>query len=243
MEKVDRILLTVVMIAGLVFALCFRASLTDKTQGTRLEGFYVAELFDVESFQNVGAREYFENYAMRIQEELDGAQFLITCVPTGDVKYDYGFATTTVKVTSVLRGEGISAGDVIRVFRGGWQVYYDRPVEGNYIDLGFSTFFLGGGEYLLFLSQRMDVNEIKYGRVYEIPQLLILPAFCLEERQRVVIEPTYGNGNYVPLEPLRGNEFLAASESTMDGLLEYKRLIIERYAPQLGAFESVGNYQ
>lgn len=234
MEKVDRILLTLVMIAGLVFALCFRTSLTDKTRGTRLEGFYAAEFFDVESFQDISAREYFENYAKSIRGELDAAQFLITCVPTGDVKYDTGFAATTVKVTSVLKGEGIAVGDVIRVWRGGWQVYYDRPVEGNYIDLGFSTFFLGGGEYLLFLSERMDVNETKYGQVYEIPQLLILPAFCLEERERVVIEPTYGNGTYVPLEPIRGNEFLAASESTMDGLLEYKRLIIERYAPQLG---------
>ena len=236
MGKVEKVVLVILVALGIVSGLLFRVSLTDKTQGTRLEGFMAAEFPAVETMLGNGrsAREYFEEYAKSVQEELDEAEFLITCIPTGDVKYDAGCVTTTVRVTSVLRGDGISAGDVIRVYRGGWGVSF---IDGDdRVDLGFSTFLLGGSEWLLFLSKRMDVNEKRFGRVYAIPDLTILPAFCLEERARVTIKPDgRDNSTYVPLEPLRGNEFLAASDETMEGMLEYKRLIIERYAPEIGA--------
>lgn len=235
MGKLERSMLVLLMISGLAIGILFRMSLTDKTQGNRLDGFFVAEFPDVENTLVKGkkAQEFFEEYAKSIQEVLDEAEFLITCVPTGEIKYDVGCVTTTVKVTSVLKGAGIHVGDVIRVYRGGWGVHYND--DGDYVDLGFSTFLLGGYEYLLFLSNRMDVNERKFGLVYEIPDLTILPAFCLEEREKVTIKP-YRNDDstYVPLETLRDNEFLAASEATMDGMQEYKRRIIERYAPEIG---------
>ena len=236
MGKAEKIALVILLAFGIVFGLIFRISLTDKTQGTRLDGFFAAEFPAVENLREDGsnARDYFEEYANSIQEELDAAEFLITCVPTGDVKYDAGCVTTMVRVTSVIRGDGIAAGDVIRVYRGGWGVNYFTGEDR--VDLGFSTFLLGGSEWLLFLSERMDVNEKRFGRVYAIPDLSILPAFCLEERAKVTIKPDgRDNSTYVPLEPLRGNEFLAASDETMEGMREYKRLIMERHAPEIGA--------
>jgi hypothetical protein len=124
MGKAEKVALVILLTFGIVFGLIFRISLTDKTQGTRLDGFFAAEFPAVENLREDGssARDYFEEYAKSIQEELDAAEFLITCVPTGDVKYDAGCVTTTVRITSVIRGDGIAAGDVIRVYRSGWEL-------------------------------------------------------------------------------------------------------------------------
>ena len=184
MGKAEKIALVFLLAFGIVVGLIFRIALTDKTQGTRLDGFFAAEFPAVENLREDGSnvRDYFEEYAKSIQEELDAAEFLITCVPTGNVKYDAGCVTTTVRITFVIRGDGIAAGDVIRVYRSGWGVNYFTGEDR--VDLGFSTFLLGGSEWLLFLSERMDVMKRGLDGYMPFRTLRYFPHSALKSKRR-----------------------------------------------------------
>lgn len=112
------------------------------------------------------------------------------------------------------------------MFSNHWSLSLDG--NPNSIERGFVNIMRVGNEYLVFVSQQVDVlNEsIPVYQLYD--DSYITPVFCYENQSNIIVSPG-GDTTYVPYTKVRNNEFFAETETALDAWEKLKSEMLLAY--------------
>lgn len=159
----------------------------------------------------------------------------------GEIKDILHYDEQHYRVEEVFRGEGIQAGDEIKINRHRPQIGYPEVDSVEYIwnvdledtiyvEMHFSNLMMPGYDYLVFICQQSPQSE---GRIktYDLEDGLVCPhIFCYDDiENKAVSEDAVGRSTYVKYSDVMENEFFGMSRTVLDELESLKKDILKAY--------------
>jgi hypothetical protein len=209
---------TVFLVAiAAILGLFYRPSYTDVSQ----EEDYLDSLSVAELPENLAKKA-----CTSLSEELESSPIVLRVTATDSLECLYHVSRQKVRVEQIFAGENISVGTEIYLTSSRWSMIYDADYA--VMERGFVNVMKEGKEYLVFLSEQIEgLNEKT--PVYRInTETFVVPIFCYEDGERVVIEPE-GDNTYVPYSQVKENEFFGLSEAAFDSWAKLKQEMLEKY--------------
>lgn len=206
-----------VFLAAMVFGIVKRQTYTDLVgQKDYLEQIQVAELSE--------RNAEFACTDMRIS--LPDSAIILRVEVTGEIEHLYNVDRQKAVIRQVYAGNGPETGEEVYIFSKGWQL----SLNGNHdsIERGFVNIMEVGTEYLVFAEDVYEdwKTDIPLVKMYD--DFLIVPVFCYEERQNVIM-PISGDSTYVSYKDVKDNEFFMTSEEALRKVEELKKQMLALY--------------
>ena len=209
----------VVIIMFAVFGIAKRQSYTDVSRDENyLNSLTVAEMQTDLVLSNC-------NHLSQILHDIP---FIIRVSTTEDVEHMFLRSRQKVCVEEVYAGEGVVPGDEIYLTSPSWKLLIDS--KDNSIQRGFINILKADHEYLVFISQKLEVSNESIP-VYELySECNIAPVFCYEDFQNVIVPiDADATSTAIPYVLFKDNEFFAATEEGLAIWQELKRAMISTY--------------
>ncbi len=213
---IEKILVLLLTLMGLILGIYSKSTYTNiMEEEDILDSFETAELAG--------------DWLSANEEILADQEYAIKCRVISGPTYSFRTFTYKVEVLEVFKGSDLNVGDEINIWRGSWSV---RASEKR-IDLGYINTLSTEKEYMVFLSERLDIPEEKYGVVYAMSGDIIgAPIFCYDDDFERVCAPLSTEedyGSYVSYSLIKNNEFFASNETIMQSAYEYKYRVMSTY--------------
>ncbi|MFP3156346.1 hypothetical protein LQZ18_18360 [Lachnospiraceae bacterium ZAX-1] len=217
MKKAVGIIALAAFIGGAAFGASQKFTYTNITrQSDSMDYFKVAEF----------PEEFVESVCLDMKEDLAGSNMILRVRGKGERKYSFlGNFIQLVQVEKVYKGDDIKIHDELYLYRTNWQTSFTGDVQS--VELGFSNYIREGKEYLVFIEGKVDSYEGEE-HVYQLLETTIAPVFCYEDfENRIIPIPEETETTYIDYRDVAENEFFAATEKTLDALLQMKAYWLE----------------
>lgn len=215
---IEKGVLTLLIVGALIYGFLGRISHTNLFRDD-LEHVQVAELYS--------DQEFIQNLTTFMEKALPTAPNIIKCEVLEEPELIYGTMRVRVRVLKVFQGTDIQEHDEIYITKGSWGMSIAENGTAQ-LDLGFHNLMQVGKEYLIFLDERLDLPEVKYGVVYPLLDHIIAPIFLYGDCTNVCV-PVGKDNTYVPYSEVADNEFFFVSEDDLELLLQLKEKLIKKY--------------
>ena len=155
---------------------------------------------------------------------IDNSAYILKVRSVGNLELDFLCATEPVEVVDVYKGDNISKGDKISVFRSSSRLFYQ--LNGfNSINMEFVNVMKTGDEYLIFLEKKIDDTS-----VYRTVTGIIAPIFSIKDRKNIRSKSLHTDGCMsVPYDDVKDNEFFVADEGALNALISFKKIMISEF--------------
>lgn len=155
---------------------------------------------------------------------IDNSAYILKVRSVGNLELDFLCATEPVEVVDVYKGDNISKGEKISVFRSSSRLFYQ--LNGfNSINMDFVNAMKTGDEYLIFLEKKID--DIS---VYRTVTGIIAPIFSIKDRKNIISKSLHTDGCMsVPYDDVKDNEFFVADEGALNALISFKKIMISEF--------------
>ncbi len=152
--------------------------------------------------------------------------FVLCVTPESELEYFFSGSRQQVAVEKVFCGFGLTEGDKIYL---AFRTDIDVGEYGTSVECGFVNFMEPGKNYLVFISEKIDVLKEEEYPVYRISdQFVFQPVFCYNNDFSKVVVPVE-IPTYVPYTEVKNNEFFATSEESMKKWYNFKSIILATY--------------
>lgn len=156
-----------------------------------------------------------------LEEECMNAPIILQVKAKEDLEYLFYCGRQLVEVQKIWKGENIQTKQEIYIASERWAIRPDT--ENTYIERGFINFLEKDKEYLVFLEDEIESDEVVTLRVLD--STIVTPIFSYEEHDNR-IESTDGQSTYVPYRGVSENEFFVDSNETEELLNDWKTKMI-----------------
>lgn len=218
MGKLEICVLALLLFGSLIYGILGRFSHTNM-YAEGLDEVLVAELPDDSGF----GLEVIES----LKDNLEYSPYIIKCVVLEQPELIYQTMRVRIKVLKVFKGEDIKENDELWITRGSW--FLGMEDDGKaFFNLGFHNIMQKGQEYLVFMEERLELSEEKYGVIYRLEDYVIAPVFQYGDSQNICL-PVGEENTYVPYSEVCDNEFFCVSEEDLKQLIQLKNELMEMY--------------
>lgn len=164
-----------------------------------------------------------------LEEEYVKSPYIIRCTVLESMEPSYNDMRVHVRVNKVYEGDDINVGEDIYITRGHPMIGFNSQGKNVFLELGFHNFMQKGEEYLVFLEEKINLNEDKYGNVFAMEGFSFPPFFLCEEDRDCVFVPITGDTSYVEYAAVINNEFFCENEKALEIIRGMKHRMLEKY--------------
>lgn len=167
---------------------------------------------------------------MKQKVPLEKSNYILAVVCEGSSIFRYDNLSQPVKVKKVFQGDGVNAGDEIEISRNGSCLYLNEyTIPGGprmSVNLNFVNEMEIGKTYLVFLKEKIKGTDI----YVDSSDYFMAPCFCYDNISSTPISSLSKEGDFAKYAEVSQNEFFCTSQSAIQKLLEYKEMLLKKYA-------------
>lgn len=206
-----------VLVGAAIFGLVERQTYTNRTTSSDfMQSIQVAEL----------PEPLAKSTAQEMREVLPQSSMVVRVEATGRREYLFGIKQQQVRVLEVFQGEDIDAGEEVWLYSTHWG---SPDFTDSTMNMGFINDLQAGEEYLVFLSEKMDLLGEERS-IYQLAEAgLVAPAFRYGDCRNTVVSVS-GETTYVDYGLVADNEFFGCTEQAVQALQELKQTMLTRYS-------------
>lgn len=218
MIKKCLIALSGILVIGIViWGICQKSTYTDIVS----EDSYMDELLVAEMTEGLA-----QSLTEVLKTELPASPMVMRVTAMKDREYEGREGRQYVHVEKVYQGDTTYENKEIYITGGNW------GVDAQYIDLGFVNVMRVNEEYLVFITDKVDIVDGKMEEpVFRLLPYIITPVFSYNEYENIAVpvENIDEEGTYVQYRLVSDNEFFAMSDEGIQYLLDLKEDMLSRY--------------